>query len=112
MPRRLLPFACHGCFFNMDKMTDLELLAEYASHQSEDAFRVLVHRHLGLVRGTALRRLGQVHQAEEASHAVFIALARKANSLTGSTVVAGWLFRATQFAAAKLARDEERRTRR
>jgi RNA polymerase sigma factor (sigma-70 family) len=92
--------------------TDRELLEQYALRGSEEAFQAVVERHLGLVRGIAMRQLGNGDQADEASHAVFIALARKAASLPSGTVVAGWLFRATRFAAAKLARDEGRRTRR
>lgn len=93
-------------------MDDHELLRRYAEGQSEDAFRQLVERHGGLVYGVALRRLGQPHQAEEVAHAVFLALARKAGRLASGTVVAGWLFRATRFATAKLQRDEERHQRR
>lgn len=96
----------------MDRLTDLELLRQYAASGSDEAFRLVVQRHLGLVRGTALRQLGSEHHADEVSHAVFLALARKAGSLREGTVLAGWLFRATRFAAAKLARDEERRSRR
>ncbi len=96
----------------MDNMTDHELLRQYATDGSDEAFRLIVQRHLGLVRGTAMRQLANAHYADEVSHAVFIALARKASSLPKGTVIAGWLFKATRFAAAKLARDEERRTRR
>ena len=93
-------------------MTDHELLNHYAADGSDEAFRDLVRRHLGLVRGVAYRHLGNVHQADEVGQAVFIALARKAASLPQGTVIAGWLYRAARFAAAKYARDEGRRTRR
>ncbi len=96
----------------MDKLSDTELLRQYASDGSEEAFGMLVQRYLALVRGTAIRQLGIPHLADEVSHAVFLALARKAGSLSRHTALAGWLFRATRFAAAKLARDEERRKRR
>lgn len=93
-------------------MEDQELLRRYAEDASEDAFRQLVERHAGLVYSVALRQLGRPHQAEEVAHAVFTALAKKAAGLSSSTVLAGWLFRATRFAAAKLQRDEGRRQRR
>jgi hypothetical protein len=35
-------------------MDDLQLLQAYAAHGSEDAFRSLVERHLGLVYSSAL----------------------------------------------------------
>ena len=37
--------------------TDLELLNRYATHQSEDAFSELVHRHVALVHSAALRQV-------------------------------------------------------
>ncbi|HTI71789.1 MAG TPA: sigma-70 family RNA polymerase sigma factor [Candidatus Limnocylindria bacterium] len=93
-------------------MDDHELLRLYVEAASEDAFRQLVERHGGLVYGVALRQLRRPHDAEEVAHAVFMALAKKAGALQAGTVLAGWLFRATRFAAAKLQRDEERRQRR
>lgn len=93
-------------------MDDHELLRRYAEEDSEEAFRQLVERHGGMVYGVALRQLCRPHQAEEVAHAVFAALAKKASGLRGGTVLAGWLYRATRFAAAKLQRDEGRRHRR
>jgi len=93
-------------------MDDHELLRRYAEEASDDAFRSLVERHAGLVYGAALRQLGRTHQAEEVTHAVFEALARKAGGLRAGTVLPGWLFKATRFAASKLQRDEDRRQRR
>ena len=92
-------------------MDDHELLRRYAEEDSEDAFRQLVERHGGLVYSVAMRQLRRPHQAEEVTHAVFVALARKAATLKTGIILAGWLFRASRFAAAKLQRDEERRVR-
>lgn len=88
---------------------DFELLREYVANQSETAFRTLVERHVDMVYATALRQVGDPHLAEEATQAVFITLAKKARGLSSSTILAGWLFRAAQFAAAKVQRTELRR---
>ena len=92
-------------------MNDLELLRSYRETGSEEAFRELVDRHLGMVHAVALRQVRNPDWANEVAHAVFIALARKVGSLSERTVLAGWLYRATRFAAGKLLRDEERRAR-
>jgi RNA polymerase sigma factor (sigma-70 family) len=89
-------------------MEDTDLLREYVNRNSEPAFRELVNRHMGLVYSTALRQVRNSHMAEDVAQAVFIALAQKANQLTHTTVLEGWLFRATRFAAAKAIRSEYR----
>jgi len=88
---------------------DFDLLREYVANQSETAFRALVERHVDMVYATALRQIGDAHLAEEATQAVFITLAKKARGISSSTILAGWLFRAAQFAAAKTQRSEVRR---
>src|SRR5687768_17977296 len=88
---------------------DTALLRDYVVHKSEPAFRALVERHVDMVYATALRQVNDAHLAEEATQAVFIALARKAPGLSSSTILAGWLFRAAQFAGAKVQRAEARR---
>jgi RNA polymerase sigma factor (sigma-70 family) len=109
----MLLFCSDGCFYkDRCKMNDLELLRCYRESGSEEAFRELVERHLGMVYAVALRQVRNPNWAEEVAHAVFIALARKAGSISERTVLAGWLYRATRFAAGKLLRTEERRVRR
>jgi RNA polymerase sigma factor (sigma-70 family) len=91
------------------ELEDVALLRDYVASKSEPAFRTLVERHVNMVYATALRQVQDAHLAEEATQAVFIALARKARSLSPKTILAGWLFRAAQFAGAKARRSEARR---
>ncbi len=90
-------------------MDDMELMQEWVDHGSEDAFRSIVDRHVNLVYSTARRLVSNPHEAEEVTQTVFILLARKARSLSKETVMAGWLYRATRFAAAQMLRTESRR---
>jgi RNA polymerase sigma factor (sigma-70 family) len=88
---------------------DMELVREYAVRQSEPAFETLVSRHLPLVYSAALRQARDPHLAEEITQAVFVILARKAGSLSPRTILPGWLYRTTRFAAANALRVRRRR---
>ena len=74
--------------------TDGELLAA-SSRGEERAFAGLVERHGPLVYNACLRVLRQVHAAEDATQAVFLALAHKAGErkLQSRASLAGWLYR-------------------
>jgi len=88
---------------------DMDLLRQYAQQGSEDAFASLVSRHVNLVYTAALRLVGEAHLAEEVTQAVFIILARKANSLSPKTVLTGWLYRTTRYVSARTWTMQKRR---
>jgi uncharacterized protein (TIGR03435 family) len=88
---------------------DLNLLREYARNQSEEAFATLVSRHVNLVYSVALRKVDDAHLAGEITQAVFIILARKADSLGDKTIMAGWLCRTARYASANALTIQRRR---
>jgi RNA polymerase sigma factor (sigma-70 family) len=89
---------------------DSELLRRYAGTKSEEAFAELVQRHVNLVYSAALRQVnGDAHLAQDVAQIVFTDLARKAASLSRRETLTGWLYTSAHFAAAKIARTENRR---
>ena len=89
---------------------DAELLRQYAQSGSETAFAELVGRHLPLVYATALRQgCSDGALAKDVAQTVFIDLARKASSLLGRELLAGWLYTSTRLAASKAVRGDRRR---
>jgi RNA polymerase sigma factor (sigma-70 family) len=89
---------------------DPELLRRFAKTNSEDAFAELVKRHVNLVYSAALRQVnGDAHLAQDVAQTVFADLARKATALSRRESLTGWLYTSAHFAAAKIARTENRR---
>lgn len=91
---------------------DMELLADYATRRSEEAFAALVSRHGSLVYAAALRQVRDPLLAEEVVQSVFILLARKAGSLGPKTILPGWLYRTARYASLRvIERESQRRAR-
>src|ERR1017187_10773666 len=96
----------------MQAMDDMALLLEYATSNSEVAFETLVSRRVGFVYSMALRQVRDPNLAEEVTQAVFIILAQKAGRISGKTILTGWFFRTTRFAALAQMRADAKRRRR
>lgn len=89
---------------------DALLLRRFVEDHAEDAFTEIVRRHLAMVYGTALRRVGgDAHLAQDVAQTVFISFATKAESLRNHVSLAGWLYVATHRATAEAVRREQRR---
>jgi RNA polymerase sigma factor (sigma-70 family) len=93
----------------MADASDMELLRDYKQQGSEEAFALLVQRHINLVYSTALRHTQISAHAEEITRAVFVILARKAASLRPDTVLEAWLYETTRLASLNFLRGERRR---
>ncbi len=93
-------------------MDDMALLRDYAANSSEMAFEELVSRRVNFVYSSALRQVRDPHLAREITQAVFVILAQKAGRISEKTILTGWFFRTTRFAALAQMRAEAKRRRR
>src|SRR5678810_10802 len=96
----------------MQETSDTDLLRQYDRENSEEAFSTLVTRYVNMVYSAALRKTGDPSAAEEITQAVFVILAKKADTLSRHTALSGWLYQATRLTAANFLRTEIRRARR
>src|SRR4051812_49524212 len=89
--------------YNHRMQTDQQLLTAFVTQHSNAAFSELVERHKDWIYSLCQRRLrasigGTAGSLpEDATQAVFIALARKAPSLLNHTTLAAWLYQAARF---------------
>src|SRR5262249_10120357 len=91
---------------------DAQLLERFTSQHDEAAFELLVWRHGKMVLGTCQRLLRDVHEAEDAFQACFLALARRAGSISRRESVGGWLYKvAFRLALGAKTRRARRNTR-
>jgi RNA polymerase sigma factor (sigma-70 family) len=91
-------------------LDDATLLERFAADRDEAAFELLVWRHGPMVLGVCRRRLRDIHAAEDAFQATFLALARRAKSIRRRASVAGWLYRVAGRVALAARERSTRRT--
>jgi RNA polymerase sigma factor (sigma-70 family) len=87
---------------NVAAGSDRELLARFLSERDEGAFAELVVRYRETVLGACLRVLRNAQDAEDASQAAFLVLARKARSVAGYSTLGGWMHEVARRTALKL----------
>jgi RNA polymerase sigma factor (sigma-70 family) len=92
------------------KSEDARDLAEFVSTRSAGAFERLATRYANLVFAACSRRLGNREDAEDASQAVFAALAMKAAKVKARYLIS-WLHGTAMRTAAYVARTRARRAR-
>jgi RNA polymerase sigma-70 factor (ECF subfamily) len=88
---------------------DAELLERFAASGDESAFELLLWRHGPMVLGVCRRVLRHEQDAEDAFQATFLALAKKAGSVTRRGSVGGWLYRVARRVALDARERAERR---
>ena len=93
-------------------LSDRELLAQFLTADApfaEAAFAVLVDRHAPMVLRVCRSTLPSTHDADDASQAVFLVLARRARSVRGSTRWRGGSMASRAGPRRRARRDEARR---
>src|SRR5437764_10302257 len=80
-------------------VTDAQLLERYAAGRDEAAFELLLWRHGPMVWAVCRRLLCREADAEDAFQATFLALVRRAGSVTRREAVGAWLYRVAYRAA-------------
>jgi RNA polymerase sigma factor (sigma-70 family) len=88
---------------------DGDLLRQFAETQNESAFAALVQRHIGFVYAVSVRRLRDPHTAQDATQAVFVALARKAAAVANCPSLIGWLHRSAVYETRNIMRGQANR---
>ncbi|HEY7088587.1 MAG TPA: sigma-70 family RNA polymerase sigma factor [Tepidisphaeraceae bacterium] len=88
---------------------DRDLIQDFASSASQEAFGQIVQRHINLVYAAARRQVGDRHLAEDVTQAVFVVLAQKALKVASSSApLVGWLLKTTRFACLDVIKRRKR----
>lgn len=111
MPRRATTAALRAVTASAGATSDRELLARFVGGD-EASFAALVRRHGAMVQGVCRRVLPCVQDAEDAAQAVFLVLAKKAQSTRWQHSIANWLYGTARRVALKLHRANTRRLKR
>ncbi|MBN8249435.1 MAG: RNA polymerase sigma factor, partial [Verrucomicrobia bacterium] len=97
----------------MNDHGDIQLLADYAERQSQEAFAELVRRHVDLVFSVACRLVVDRHLSEDVTQGVFLALAQQARlvvrKMQDGMPLSGWLHVTARNVAVSAVRTEARR---
>jgi RNA polymerase sigma factor (sigma-70 family) len=88
--------------------TDRALLRQYLAG-SEQAFTVLMRRHVDLVYSAALRQMREPHLAEDVTQEVFVAMSRSAGKIAKEAAISAWLYNTTRYTCLNALRGGRRR---
>jgi RNA polymerase sigma factor (sigma-70 family) len=93
----------------INRLDDSQLLNRFTTRRDEMAFAVLVERYGPLVMGVCRRVLRHTQDAEDVFQAVFLVLARKADSIRTRQALGGWLYQVAYHLALKAKTGARRR---
>ncbi|HKB41648.1 MAG TPA: RNA polymerase sigma factor, partial [Gemmataceae bacterium] len=91
------------------QLADVELVRRFAQGRDPAAFELLLWRHGPMVWGVCRRLLNNIHDAEDAFQATFLALARVAGTIGKRGAVAGWLYRVALHTSLAVRKGRQRR---
>jgi RNA polymerase sigma factor (sigma-70 family) len=104
----LLYHAAHAAARRAGAVADADLVRQLAADNDRAAFELLLWRHGPAVWAVCRRVLGPGPDAENAFQAAFLALSRRASTITDGNAVAGWLHRVAVRAAVETAKARNR----
>ncbi len=87
-------------------------LRRFVQHHDGEAFAKIVQRHAAMVHAVCRRLLGNRADAEDASQATFLILAKRAYTIRQTGDVGAWLFGVARKVAIQVVRERNRRARR